>query len=355
VDLSTDDARASIARWLEVQARYCDTLGSPLYGALLPRAADDARAGGPVFEVMRGHQDDPPGSALALRFMGAVHRLVLSGGAAALAPFYPSVAGKPVDGDPWPAFRAAVAGNVEQLRSYIELPVQTNEVGRSATLLGGFLTVAREFAMPLRVLEIGSSAGLNLRWDRYRYESGTWSWGDEGSLLRFASVFEDATPSFAALSVVERAGSDPNPIDPLTEEGRLTLMSYVWPDQTSRFRQLRDALRIAAAAAVSIERAPGPAWLAGELGDSRSGVATVVFHSIVMQYLGEAGRNELVDVLTEAGVRATRDAPLAWLRFEPSRPDGGGRFQVHLTTWPGGDERLLAESHPHGPPVRWLA
>lgn len=355
MDLSADDARAAIARWLEVQARYCDTLGSPLYGALLPRAAEDALGGGPVFEVMRGHEGDPPGSALALRFMGAVHRLVLTGGAPALAPYYPSVAGKVVEGDPWPAFRAAVADKVETLRELVELPVQTNEVGRSATLLGGFLMVAGETSMPLRVLEIGSSAGLNLRWDRYRYDSGAWGWGDEASPLKFVSVFEDATPSRSEVIVVERAGCDPNPVDAMTEEGRLTLMSYVWPDQMIRFRQLRDALKVAAGMPVLIERAPGPAWLGKQLATPNTGVATVVYHSIVMQYLGENGRSELLDVLSEAGSRATTEAPLAWLRFEPSRPDGGGRFQVHLTIWPGGSEHLLAESHPHGPPVRWIA
>jgi hypothetical protein len=168
-------------------------------------------------------------------------------------------------------------------------------------------------------------------------------------------VFEQTTPESVEVNVVERAGSDPNPVDAMTEEGRLTLMSYVWPDQTIRFRQLRDALKVAAAMPVQPERASGTAWLAERLETEAPGVVTVVYHSIVTQYLGDAGRAALLDVLTEAGTRATTEAPLAWLRFEPSRPDGGGRFQVHLTMWPGGGERLLAESHPHGPPVRWLA
>jgi hypothetical protein len=326
-----------------------------MYAGLLDRAAEDAASGGPTAGLLDGHQDDPAGSALALRFMGAVHRLVLEGGAPALAAFYPSVAGTPVHGDPWPAFRVALAQNLETLRAYVELPVQTNEAGRSATLLGGFLTVAQETGMPMRVLEIGSSAGLNLRWDHYRYSSGAWSWGDESSPLEFPGVFEGRTPDTVSAVVVERAGCDPNPIDALTEAGRLTLMSYTWPDQTNRFRQLRGALRVAADVPVSLERADGTSWLAHRLTDVSDGVAAVVFHSIVMQYLGESGRANLIDVLSEAGAEATTEAPLAWLRFEPSRPDGGGRFLVTLTTWPGGNERVLAESHPHGPPVRWLA
>jgi hypothetical protein len=347
--------REAIARWLHAQARWCEGLGSPLYAALLERAGDDATRGGPVFQALNGHEDDPSGSALALRFMGAMHRLVLSGSAPGLAPFYPSVAGRPADGDPWPAFLSTIESHLDDLRSLVERPVQTNEPGRSAALLGGFLTIARETELPLRVLEIGSSAGLNLRWDRYRYESGDWSWGDDSAPVRFTKVFEDATPEPGPAEVSERAGCDANPVDASTEDGRLTLLSYTWPDQRHRFATLKGALEVAVRVPAPVERADGPSWLRARLARPKPGVATVVFHSLVAQYLAEDGRARLRAALSDAARDATADAPLAWLRFEPSSPEGGGRFLVHLTTWPGGQDRLLAESHPHGPPVRWLA
>lgn len=73
--------------------------------------------------------------------------------------------------DPWPAFVAALDEHLDELRLLIERPVQTNEPGRCAALLGGFLEVARRTGLRLRLLEIGSSAGLNLRFDSYRYDS----------------------------------------------------------------------------------------------------------------------------------------------------------------------------------------
>jgi hypothetical protein len=352
LDLTPPEA---IARWLHIQSRWCERLGSPLYATLLERAGDDASEGGPVFEAMRGHEDDPPGSALALRFMGAVHRLVLSGAAPRLAPFYPSVAGRPFEGDPWPAFRTAVEAHLDDLRFLIERPVQTNEPGRSAALLGGFLTVARETRLPLRVLEIGSSAGLNLRWDHYRYESGDWTWGETTSPVTLTEVFEGSAPEPGPAEVVERGGCDMDPLDASTEDGRLTLLSYTWPDQRHRFATLKGALEVAVRVPAPVERADGPSWLSAQLARQAPGVATVVFHSMVGQYLGEDGRSRLRSALSDAAQHATTDAPLAWLRFEPSNPEGGGRFLVHLTIWPGGDERLLAEAHPHGPPIRWLA
>jgi hypothetical protein len=353
LDLTRAEPRAFIATILRVQADWCERLGSSLYASLLLRAAEDAEAGGPVWAVMSGREKDPLGSALALRFVGAVHRVVLEGNAPDLAAYYPSVGGD-VAGDAWPAFRAAVEANVDALRALIDLPVQTNEVGRSAALIGGFLRVGRGSGLPLRVLEIGSSAGLNLRWDRYRYESGAWEWGDPASPVRFTDVFVDATPELAEVTVAERAGCDPSPIDASTENGRLTLMSYTWPDQTRRFEQMRAALEVAARVPATVDRADGPSWLGEQLARARPGLATVVFHSIVTQYLEEDGRARLTRALDEAALRATAEAPLAWLRLEPTQPEGAGRFLVHLTTWPGGEEVLLAEAHPHGPPVHWL-
>src|SRR5436309_4748184 len=115
VALSTQQARGIIATLLRIQAQWCERLGSPLYASLFTRAADDAEAGGPVFEVLEGREGDELGSALALRFGGAVHRLVLEAKAPELAAFYPSAGGR-AEGDAWPAFRAPVEANAGELR-----------------------------------------------------------------------------------------------------------------------------------------------------------------------------------------------------------------------------------------------
>jgi len=341
-------ARRTVAERLREQAQWCDRLGSRLYTRLLERAAHDVEAGGPCWTVLEGHADDPPGSALALRFLGAVHRLVLDGDAAALAPHYPSAGGDADEGDAWPAFRAAVARHVDVLRNRIDAPVQTNEVGRSAALVGGFLLVARETRLPLRVLEVGASAGLNLRWDQYRYDATDATWGPRDSPVRLAGIA--GQPPFAtAARVVERAGCDRMPLDPGATHDRLTLLSYVWPDQRARIALLRAALDVAARVPVRVDAADATTWLAPRLATPRAGVATVVFHSIVRQYLGDVEATRLESLLADAGARASGDAPLAWLRMEPGR----SAMEVRLTTWPDGGERLLATAGAHGRPVRW--
>lgn len=341
----------ALANALTWQAHWCGELGSPLYARLLEAAARDARAHGPVAEVLAGHEDDPPGSALALRLMGSVHRLVLEGRAPGLAAHYPSAGGDAARPGAEAAFLDAVAANVAELRALVERPVQTNEVGRAAALAGGFLEVARATGLPLRCLELGASAGLNLRWDRFRYEARGSVWGPADSPVRLCDFTGEVPPPFdVAAEVVERAGCDRAPVDPTIEEGRLTLTSYVWPDQVARLRLLKGAFAVAQEVPVTVERAAADAWLEGALSEARPGVATVVFHSIVMQYLEEEARARVAETLRAAGERATAEAPLAWLRMEP----GADQAEVRLTLWPPGTERRVATSTYHGGAVRWL-
>ncbi|SFQ34053.1 hypothetical protein SAMN05421810_106196 [Amycolatopsis arida] len=228
-----DPAAGRMAELCRTQAELCARLGSELYAGLLARCAEDVAARGPVWTVLRDLAGCPAEFYPALRLLGSVHRLVLDGRAPVLAAHYPSVGGRPGPGL-WEAFHTTVVDRASELAGLVTKPPQTNEVGRSAGLLGGFLLVARETGLPLRLLEIGASAGLNLGWDRYRYESGGWSWGDPASPVRITGLFTGATPAGAPVTVVERLGCDLNPIDPRTEDGRLTLLSYVWPDQTDR-------------------------------------------------------------------------------------------------------------------------
>lgn len=336
-----------------VQSRLCARLGSPMYAGLLDDVAVDVRSGGPAWEVLRELAGCPEGAYPALRLLGAVHRLVLSGRVPELARHYPSVGGEP-GADLWPVFRAVLAEHTDELRRLVRRPPQTNEVGRSAALLGGYATVAAETGLPLRTLEIGASAGLNLVWDEYHYRSGTWSWGDPDAPVRIDGVFDGPVPVLPGAQVVERAGCDLDPVDVTDDEGRLTLLSFVWPDQHVRRTRLEAAIEVfrAASPRPRVDRADAVSWLDARLADRRPGVATVVSHSVVVTYFSDADRAALDEVLERHGTRAGAGAPLARLGIEA---DAEGVFEVRLRTWPDGGERLLGTVGGHGLPVRWAA
>jgi hypothetical protein len=320
-------------------------LGSPLYAHLLDRLTQDVEAGGPARAVLAPAKHDTAGSAPPLRLLGATHRLALEGRAPALAAHYPSTGG---DGDldgAWAAFHGLLAERPDEVRAGLARPVQTNEVARAAALLGGFLTVARDTGLPLRVLELGASAGLNLRWDHFHYGGEGRRWGPPESPVRLAA----APPLGGEAMVAERAGCDPAPVDPATEEGRLTLVSYVWADHRERLARLEGAIALARRVPATVDCASAAPWAAAKLAEPAPGRATVVYHSVITQYLSPDERAELDDVLAAAGERATPDAPLARLAMEPANE----MADVRLTVWPGGETRLLARAGYHGVPVQW--
>jgi hypothetical protein len=350
----SDDAarRRELAEAFRFQGRSCAAIGSAIYAELLGRAADDLERGGVLAEVAADYPGHPVLDAMPLRLLGAVHRLVLAGCAPDLAAFYPSAGGRFEAEGAWRALLEVAASHRDEIRGRLAANVQTNEVRRSAALLPGLLRVARASGLPLRVREIGSSAGLNLLFDRFRYELGPHRWGDAKAAVVVRAAWEGPGPDLGArLRVASRAGCDVDPVDVRSADERLRLESFVWPDQLERLEVLRGALTLAQDEPPPLERAPAGAWLARELAEPARGEAVVVLQSVMWWYLPEAERAQVEAVVRAAGAAARSEAPVAWLRLEGARKE---EAELRLLLWPGGEDRLLATAHWHGARVRWI-
>lgn len=342
-----------LADAFRTQARGCELAGSPIYAELLVRAADDIAAGGLFADLVSTYRGVPMLDALPLRVLGAVHALVLAGRAPALAKFYPSGGGTYEADGAWRALREVCDAHRDELRdAAASLRVQTNEVRRSAVLAPGFLRIASRTRLPLRIREIGSSAGLNLLFDRYRYEFGSHRYGDPASPLLLATNWDGAAPDLdAPLQVADRRGCDVAPFDVRDPEHRLRLESFIWPEQLERLARLRAAFEVAMREPPAIETSGAGDFLAAQTEERAEGVATVVFHSVMWWYVPEAERLRVADIMERAGARATRTAPLAWLRMEGTRLE---ETELRLRLWPDGGDTHLANAHWHGASVRWL-
>ena len=134
-------------------------------------------------------------------------------------------------------------------------------------------------------------------------------------------------------------------------EDRTRLLSYVWADQTARMARMRAAIEIARANHVRVEAADAADWLAPRLNAPRPGHAHVVYHSVFWQYLPAATQDRIRASLEAAGARASRTAPLAWLRVEDDGADPDAA--ITLSLWPGGETRVLGRADFHGAWVRW--
>ena len=104
---------------------------------------------------------------------------------------------------------------------------------------------------------------------------------------------------------------------------------------------------------IRVERESAARWVRRALADRPAGHATVVYHSVVLQYFGEEERRSFIGALAAAGTEATAERPLAWLRLEYD--EAVRQFVLRLTSWPGGEDRVLVHAHAHGSWVQWKA
>lgn len=334
----------------ESQAQACDRLGSPftarLCRLLVTLLDDTTQTGRRVLDWPGNARAD----ALALRLCGGLHRLVLEEQDAGLEAVYPPQTAD--DAALSAAIVTALRRHDAALFAALDSAPQTNEIARSAMLLPGFLTLARETGLPLALCEIGSSGGLNLLFDRFFYRYGAMSWGDPASPVTITPELRSAhLPLDGHLDIVARQGCDIAPVDVYHRDGQLRLRSYVWADQTTRLERLDGALALAKAHPFLLQKSDAAAFVTQALANRPKDTVFVLFHSIMWQYMPRATKDAILTALADEGAKATAAAPIARLRMEPRDPNDDWAT-LSLTLWPGGETRRLAKCDFHG---RWIA
>jgi hypothetical protein len=332
---------------LRLQALACGLMGSPFTQRLLEEAREEYAGGGALAELLDANVRY---KRIGLHLCNAVHYLALTG-EPTLKKHYPSVGG---DGDAVAAWRAASEivrhEPARFAQPFARIP-QTNEVARAMPLLAAYLYVADRAHMPLRLREIGASAGLNLRFDRFGYDGGNWTWGDLASPLVLRNSVASGVPANlnAQLRIADRRGCDLHPLDMAKEEDRIALQSFVWADQHDRFERLRCALEAIGGDPAPLDADDLYAWLERTAQPQR-GAATVVAHSVVEEHLNEADRNRLARLVRTLGEHATDDAPLAWVRMEQME----GTYPTEVRMWPGDGRCVtICTSSGHAQAIAW--
>lgn len=342
-------ADQAVADAIRLQIGWCDQdHGAPFTADVLRALLRDFEAGGDWRRLLGEWLTDPVMDALSLRGAGALHRLALKG----IEPFAGLYAR--LDRDPKALDEAVrLAGARPEVAGWLKNPPQTNEVMRAAVFLGGFFEIVRAQRLPLRMLEMGCSGGLNLLWDRYHYRLGETVWGPEDSAVRLEPLWRGASPAPAPLRIASRRGVDQLPVDLSDPEARLRLLSYVWADQAERVARVRGALAVAARDPPPVDKADAADWVERQLAELPAGTTTVLYHSFVWLYLPPQTKARVRRAVERAGERARAGAGLAWLSFESG--DSPEKPSLDLTLWPGGAKRTLALAHPHGRWVEWLS
>jgi len=283
--------------------------------------------------------------------MAATHRIVARDPSLPLARFFPTVVG--ADAEPPAAAAAEYPGFcLDHRQALLELLetrlVQTNEPARATAVRFALHEVGRRTSGPVTFLEIGPSAGIQLRFDRWGVRTGGRRFGPADPPLTVETEWRsaDGPPDLDRIAPIrERFGVDLHPVDATDPEERHWLQALVWPEHVDRHAQLGIALD--AVAADPPEIIGGDAIeLLGQLDDERivTDADLVVFHSMVRIHVprerraafdgaiaGLAGRRRLFHVSLEHGAQGP-----ALLSLADSE----------------GEDLVLAQVHGHG---RWLS
>ncbi|GGE21962.1 hypothetical protein GCM10011529_30740 [Polymorphobacter glacialis] len=344
-----------IAAAFAKQAEFCRKLGAPLTAAVCEAAVLACDGTSDTGRALIAWPGEPMADALMMRFTGGCNALVRAGRAPELAALYPP-APMPDATDLAAALRTLLADPARdaQLAGWLTGPPQTNEVARSGVLMPGLMTITAATGLPVRLFELGCSAGLNLNLDRFGYDLGGLRTGDPASPVQLAPVWTGPLPHAAAVTVLSRRGTDINPLDVSDAVVRERLMAFVWPEQLERVARAEAAIALAQANLPPIDGADAADWVQAHVAPQAGSVA-VVLHSIAYQYFPPATKAGIAAHL--AAQPASADAPLAWLRFEMDDAAEAHLPTLRLTLWQGGPptERLLARAHPHGTFLEWFA
>ncbi|MYM57178.1 DUF2332 domain-containing protein [Thalassovita mangrovi] len=336
----------SLSAHFRKQAEACEALGSPFTARLLRllaermapvRAVETRLFGWPASQMKA--------DAVALRLAGALHALVLMGRDEGLCAVYPPHQAS--EEALWRAVDTALAAHEAHILHWLDNAPQTNEVRRSAALILGASVAADHFpGLPLRVSELGASAGLNLNFDRFGLTLPEGSIGPENPALTLAPDWQGTPPPLAPFEIAERRGVDLRPVDPSDPDQLLRLKSYIWADQPDRMARTEAALSLPPA---PVDAGDAGDWLTGRLADPVPGRIDFLYHTIAWQYFPEDTVRACRAAIDRAATRATPQAPFAWLSFEMDDQRPGA--PVVLRLWPGDIVLPLGRMDFHG---RWF-
>ena len=334
---------------------------SPLYRRLVTGVAGDPR-------LLALAAQGRPGQAPEFLLLGAVHLLLGRRPDEPLARWYPDLSDQPAAGDPFPAFRSFCLEHRDEVTGLVATRlVQTNEPRRSAALLLGLATVVRADPRPFGLVEVGASAGLNLLYDRYRYDfGGGLSVGDPAApvVIRCPAEGPVAPPLPAAIPhPARRVGIDLHPVDVADPEEVQWLSALLSPED--------GAAPPAPPGPCGQARAEPPDLVAGDVfdvlprvvADLPPGMPVCVFHSSVLFHFPAALRPVFHELVAGLG-RLGPGRDVHWLSLEGAgtthrlpQPVTRNHQVLGLTTFAGdvGSARALALFDPHGGWVEWLA
>lgn len=274
---------------------------SALYEFLSLKIADDDDVLALCTEVRSGQ---PTPNSL----FGAVHYLLLKGEDHPLKEYYPSLVKSPrkIDAECFVRFKDFC--NVyrdEVVAIFKSKLIQTNEVRRCAYLYPIFSYVYSKAEKPLSVIEIGTSAGLQLLWDKFSYSYGTGEiYGDKNSSVHLTSEIKGKNTPFVPKNpppVASKIGIDLHISDLANAEDYLWLKSLIWPEHEERLALFESAAQCFKKEPADLIEGDGVALLTDVVETLPEHAVICIFHTHVANQMPNNVKQELLEKVKTVG------------------------------------------------------
>ena len=296
-----------------------------------------------------------PGQPAPNMLFAAVQYLLLSGVDHPLAAHYPIIAGP--EHLPAPAFSRFRDFCLKHRESIVELVgsrrTQTNVVRRCTCLLPAFSLVCQETSLPLALIDMGASAGLNLNFDRYVYSyrrdgQEVRRWGPAGAKIRLEAELRgaaDLPPLAATIPVASRDAIDLDPVCLCDPDQLLWLRALIWPEHVERHQQLTDAAEEMNHGDIRVHGGDAADILPSLVESVAPEHAPVVYSTIAFYQFSRESRRRIADTL----VAASGARPVWQIALEGLDP------QLAITRYREGtgENEILADVSAHGWWINW--
>jgi len=312
--------------------RYLES--SPLYLHLIHVVADDDD----LLRVLNRVEHTPRPNVL----LAGVQYLMMGDPGSDLEAYFPNFIETPlpvtrID----PVFREFVLAHEDELVDIGRTRhTQTNECRRCVALLPGIWETGLD---SFHLVDVGTSAGLNLALDHFRYEWDGVEWGPPSSVV-LTTALRGALVTPRPLAVLSRTGLDLHPVDAGDPDDRAWLEALIWPEHDDRRRRLRAALEIAASLPIDLVAGDMLDTLGTVLAGLPAGDPAVVLNSFVLNQLRKQDRERVAAIVSDC--RSTRD--IATVSMEWLDPDAPGAY---IEVDEGSGARRIGVAQPHG---EWL-
>ena len=231
--------------------------------------------------------------------------------------------------------------------------VQTNEVRRAWLYLPLLLRVTQRVGVDsFDLIELGSSAGLLLGWDRYRYVYEQGEWGPPEAALTLTG--EERRPVPRELlelvpKVRRKIGVDLAPLDVRSDESLRLLKAFVWAGHEDRLERLDQAFIAGRADPPELVQGNYVELLPQLLADRDPEALTIVLASATLAYLSDDELARLRAALDEAG----RSGGLAFLSTGKGRTSEHDYWGLRIVYYPGAEREFAGEADYHGAWLDW--